>query len=466
MVICEAEIELTFVDPGPLGIIWHKIKQGKSEIPILKEIKPGSAAAACDGADKLTEGMQLCWINSIWIMGLDYFDIISEIREQRPITLGFCSPISPFSPAGAAKANYSVPKAVRSQPKPLAPPLELQPSPDVKEQKDEAVASSVLESPGRLTKSDEKIEEADEEEDELDVSPEDKSPTVPDQASSTQATSPASTTEPDQSRVPKTMKKPGAARPRGRNASVAAMTSSGNWIQPTLDKGAAEAVRKAKAAADAPRFQGEPEPVDFSATFEIPGAIGIVWKQDSDELGREVAVIKAIRSNTPAGNQSASIPGMMHGCILGYVNGEWVKGLDYFTVIKKIRQERPLELRFCDRMPGESPRVAESGRASPEHQFGGDVVQQKTKVVGSPRAKAPPRRIRAQSVAVGAAQSKMLASEMAAAAAEADKTREAGLASVHDPPDFETVFAEPGPLGIVWSSTLNGVELGYAYIKS
>ena len=61
----------------------------------------------------------------------------------------------------------------------------------------------------------------------------------------------------------------------------------------------------------------------------------------------------------------------------------------------------------------------------------------------------------------------MLVSQMAAAAAAADEATKAGAeGAAADPADFDATFTEAGPLGIVWSGTLDDVELGYAYIKS
>ena len=80
------------------------------------------------------------------------------------------------------------------------------------------------------------------------------------------------------------------------------------------------------------------------------------------------------------------------------------------------------------------------------------------------KKKPGPRRIRAQSVAVGS-DAKTLASEMAAAAAAADLVSAASGAEDTDPPDFEVTFNAEGPLGITWSSELDKKEVDFAYIK-
>ena len=58
---------------------------------------------------------------------------------------------------------------------------------------------------------------------------------------------------------------------------------------------------------------------------------------------------------------------------------------------------------------------------------------------------------------------------MAAAIAAADDAAAAMVASgdvAQDPADFEATFEEDGPIGIVWSGTLDGVELGQSWLTA
>eukprot|EP01050_Picozoa_sp_SAG11_P005698 SAG11_NODE_411_length_9696_cov_46.841513_1_plen_379_part_10 len=255
-------------------------------------------------------------------------------------------------------------------------------------------------------------------------------------------------------KMAKPMKKAGGA---GRRAQSVAIGAAGA-------KAAAVAAAGAKAAATVAK--GEPEPVDFTIKVDVAGAIGIVWSQFVDDGGRTVSTVKAIRPDTPAGRQSAMTPGFMAGALLGYVNGEWVKGRDYFECIKLIKETRPLELGFCGRMPRSESTSPSNRQRSPDHQFSPSRGKTKPAVGGA--VSKPPRRIRAQSVAVGAkaqgAASASLAEQMAAAAAMVDAGEDAPEGA--EPADFHASFGEEGPLGIVWSSTLNEHKLDYAYIKA
>ena len=68
----------------------------------------------------------------------------------------------------------------------------------------------------------------------------------------------------------------------------------------------------------------------------LQGPLGIVWTQTIDATRREVAVVKSVKPGSAGENQMAG----REGAVLGFINGDWVKGLDYFECIKRIRESR------------------------------------------------------------------------------------------------------------------------------
>ena len=85
------------------------------------------------------------------------------------------------------------------------------------------------------------------------------------------------------------------------------------------------------------------EPAEVETTFEAEGPLGLAWHHYMDERGRSVACIKALKPGSAA-EQARTL---RNGMLLGYVNGRWVKGVDYFDQIKLVRETRPVVLGFC-----------------------------------------------------------------------------------------------------------------------
>jgi hypothetical protein len=501
------QVEATFELPGPLGVSWMQHKDAKlREVAVVKAVKPGSPAGRVNG---LTPGLVLGWVNDEWCKGGDYFELINTVREERPLKLGFCdqlnAPVEPSSTAVAAvPANYSVPKKEKNYS--LTKPREVEelpPAPAVSPPQD----TPIPDSPSRMVDTIEEGEEAGD-------SPE-KAPLAAKLAAGSSPVKliPAEAKpEPRAMTKPGTMKKAGAAGARG-GARATSVAVGARDVAALLLKPAAKA---------APREQGQKKAPEFTAKFSSSGPVGIVWGQATDDQGREVAVVKALRGGSPASEQSAMLPGFMRGAVLGYINGVWVKGLDYFDTIKQIQSTRPLELGYVGRIEMSSnttPR-ADAGRKSPEHQarpvacrprlppgwlcadslpigalhrlpqnrrlppppppaeggtlrrwqFGPPSDPTKAarltgpnKALEAPAPKVAPRRLRAQSVAVDAAPaaSASLEQQMAAAIIAADDPDGKGHPDWEDP-EVEAAFAEAGPLGIVWSQILDGQTLDYA----
>eukprot|EP01050_Picozoa_sp_SAG11_P005699 SAG11_NODE_411_length_9696_cov_46.841513_2_plen_129_part_00 len=85
---------------------------------MVREIKPGSIAAqAAETEPCLVAGAHLGYLNGLWVVDLDYFDVINEIRTKRPLTLGFIAPPSTVAPE--PKPAHAVP--IKLAPPPLAP---------------------------------------------------------------------------------------------------------------------------------------------------------------------------------------------------------------------------------------------------------------------------------------------------------------------------------------------------------
>jgi hypothetical protein len=107
--------------------------------------------------------------------------------------------------------------------------------------------------------------------------------------------------------------------------------------------------------------ESQPEPVDFTLTFHEHGPCGISWKPATDGEGRDVAVIQNVRSGGAAAAKGVGIAAFGPGCVLGTINGDFVKGQQYAGMIETIKLTRPLELGFCGKLevpatPRESPR--------------------------------------------------------------------------------------------------------------
>jgi hypothetical protein len=103
------QMEATFTEDGPLGIVWSQVLDGVTlEYAYVKDVKPGSQAAK--NPDMLP-GLILGYVGSKWCQHMDYFDIVGLIRDGgRPLKLGFCGKIA----ATALDANR---KAVAADPK-------------------------------------------------------------------------------------------------------------------------------------------------------------------------------------------------------------------------------------------------------------------------------------------------------------------------------------------------------------
>ena len=106
------EVEATFTEDGPLGVVWSQVLNGVTlDYAYVKDIKPGSQAAK--NPDMLP-GLILGYVGGKWCQHMEYFDIVGLIRDGgRPLKLGFCGKIAATALDANRKAAAADPKTGR-----------------------------------------------------------------------------------------------------------------------------------------------------------------------------------------------------------------------------------------------------------------------------------------------------------------------------------------------------------------
>ena len=90
------------------------------------------------------------------------------------------------------------------------------------------------------------------------------------------------------------------------------------------------------AAKSTPQKSTSKEPVTVTEAFQASGPLGIVWahsRSGSSKAESDYACIKSVKPSSVAAGRPALQPGL----ILGYVNGEYVKGQDYCELMRCLR---------------------------------------------------------------------------------------------------------------------------------
>jgi hypothetical protein len=94
-ILSEVHKQAVFHAPGPLGIVWTRFKDTPKNtlIPVVKEVKAGSAAAKAGVARMAT----LVTVNDKLISAWKWDTLIQELKSTRPLSLG----LGTFSPASS-----------------------------------------------------------------------------------------------------------------------------------------------------------------------------------------------------------------------------------------------------------------------------------------------------------------------------------------------------------------------------
>jgi hypothetical protein len=90
----------------------HYIDEQSRDVACVKSVKPDSVAEA---SGTVQSGMLLGYIQNAWVKDQDYFTQIKQIRECRPVKLGFCGNVSagsmpdptPAAPTAAPDAELA-----------------------------------------------------------------------------------------------------------------------------------------------------------------------------------------------------------------------------------------------------------------------------------------------------------------------------------------------------------------------
>ena len=112
-----------------------------------------------------------------------------------------------------------------------------------------------------------------------------------------------------------------------------------------MHRGAERDQYEAQSARRAPAKTQQKEPVTVTETFSATGPLGVVWAH-SRSAGKgstaesDYACIKSVKPLSVAAGRPALQPGL----ILGYVNGEYVKGQDYCEQNRCVRSACALDL--------------------------------------------------------------------------------------------------------------------------
>ena len=90
------------------------------------------------------------------------------------------------------------------------------------------------------------------------------------------------------------------------------------------------------------------EPITVTEAFQASGPLGVVWAHHArtgsgTNADSDYACIKSVKPSSVAAGRPALQPGL----ILGYVNGEYVKGQDYCERNRCVRSACALDLIAC-----------------------------------------------------------------------------------------------------------------------
>ena len=80
--------------------------------------------------------------------------------------------------------------------------------------------------------------------------------------------------------------------------------------------------------------------LDTEVKFEVAGPLGVVWTSVVTGAGDNMACVKSVKSGSVADKDGGLQPGML----LGFIDGADATGLDYFDLIRLIRETRPVTL--------------------------------------------------------------------------------------------------------------------------